>query len=90
MKLELVSGSHYAFRRAYGSSFWEDSEVGGTLEVPSVFLAHRESDEDITEEGGRRGGGSALMIELMPTTTKDNGENFSETTVVLARETVDV
>jgi hypothetical protein len=34
--------------------------------VPSVFLAHRDSDDDVTEDDGRRGGGSSLLVELMP------------------------
>jgi hypothetical protein len=31
-----------------------------------VFLAHRVSHDDTTPEGGRRGGGSALLIHLAP------------------------
>ena len=31
-----------------------------------MFLAHRESHDDVTDSGGRRGGGSALLVELMP------------------------
>lgn len=66
LTLELTSGSAYTFGRAFGSPLWEDTTNGGRLELPSVFLAHRESDDDVTEEGGRRGGGSALLVELMP------------------------
>ena len=32
--------------------------------IPSVFLAHRDSADDQTPDGGRRGGGSALLVEL--------------------------
>jgi Ca-activated chloride channel family protein len=73
LELKLTTGEHYQFRRAYGSSFWTDSATGGSLEVPSVFLAHRESDEDVTVDGGRRGGGSALMIELAPADREVSG-----------------
>ncbi|MDD9941778.1 MAG: VWA domain-containing protein [Myxococcales bacterium] len=83
LELKLVSGPHYAFRRAFGSSFWKESDDGGTLSVPSVFLAHRESDEDVTEAGGRRGGGSALMIELMPTLAEDSDLNLTESEVAV-------
>ena len=73
LTLELRAGEHYQFRRAHGSTFWKDGGNGGTLEVPSVFLAHRESDQDVTDAGGRRGGGSALMIELAPTDAEVDG-----------------
>jgi Ca-activated chloride channel family protein len=83
LHLDLRAGEHYEFRRAYGSSFWEDGDNGGTLEVPSVFLAHRESDQDVTDDGGRRGGGSALMIELMPTLRQDDGVAAEEADVAV-------
>ncbi len=66
LKLEVRAGDDYEFGRAVGSPLWENTTAGGMLEVPSVFLAHRESADDITEDGGRRGGGSALLLELMP------------------------
>ena len=69
VRLELAEGSHYDFRRSYGSSFWENTAGGGVIEVPSVFLAHRIADSDVGGGGGggqRRGGGSALLIELDP------------------------
>lgn len=86
LELKLVAGAHYSFERAFGSSFWEASVDGGTLSVPSVFLAHRESDDDVTEDGGRRGGGSALMIELMPTLTEAEGGDVTQSSVA----TIDV
>ncbi len=68
VEIELHEGTDYRFVRAYGSSFWEDTEDGGRIEVPSVFLAHRVSHADVGEGGNsnRRGGGSALLVELMP------------------------
>jgi len=64
--LNVRAGSHYQFLGAHGSSFWEDGEEGGSVHVPSVFLAHRVSHDDTTPGGGRRGGGSALLINLAP------------------------
>jgi Ca-activated chloride channel homolog len=68
--LAVQEGSHYGFGQAYGSSFWTDDPGGGSLEVPSVFLAHRISDDDVFEGDagtpGRRGGGSALLVRLVP------------------------
>ncbi|MCB9549233.1 MAG: VWA domain-containing protein [Myxococcales bacterium] len=74
LELELSAGSDYRFVRAHGSSFWEDTADGGRLSVPSVFLAHRVSHDDVEPGGGRRGGGSALLIELMPDVTPDGRE----------------
>ena len=77
LKLELTAGAHYNFGRAYGSSFWKDNALlGGRIEVPSVFLAHRKSHADQTPQGGRRGGGSALLVELMPKRSTDDGSGL--------------
>jgi Ca-activated chloride channel family protein len=71
--LEMREGSDYRFVRAYGSRMWEEHAegIGGEIDVPSVFLAHRESHSDVGPGGTRRGGGSALLVELMPI---DNAE----------------
>jgi Ca-activated chloride channel family protein len=81
LKVELARGSDYSFGRALGTPFWTDTNSGGVLEVPSVFLAHRESDEDVTEEDGRRGGGSALLVELMPLAGSEADEGASIATI---------
>ena len=66
LELSLVEGDAYRFGRALGAPLWKDTAAGGELSVPSVFVAHRESDDDVTVDGGRRGGGSSLLVELMP------------------------
>lgn len=69
VKLDVRSGSLYDLTRAHGSTRFVVDEGGGTFEVPSVFFAHRESHDDVFEgeDGvGRRGGGSMLVLELMP------------------------
>ncbi len=66
LELSLRAGASYDFSRAYGAPLWQDTSEGGALEIPSVFLAHRESAEDVTEDDGRRGGGSSLLVELLP------------------------
>lgn len=81
LKVTMTTGTHYNFGRAYGSPFWKDSATGGGLEVPSVFLAHRKSHADQTPTGGRRGGGSALLIELMPKRDTDDGSGLSSADV---------
>jgi Ca-activated chloride channel family protein len=77
LRLRLTAGAAYAFGRAYGSPFWKDVTGGGELVIPSVFLAHRESDDDQTPDGGRRGGGSALLVELEPRALSDDGSGVT-------------
>ena len=64
LELRLNPGRAYRIRGVFGSNVWSYEGEGGVIEIPSVFLAHRRDDED--NERGRRGGGSALLIELMP------------------------
>lgn len=67
-EIDAQAGDHYGFGRAYGTSRWTDAPGGngGSLSMPSVFLAHRVAHDDVTPGGGRRGGGSALLLEFMP------------------------
>jgi Ca-activated chloride channel family protein len=81
LEIEVVEGDRYELGQVYGSTFWEDTESGGRLEVPSVFLAHRVSADDVTDGGGRRGGGSALLIELMPKDITDDGSGIQSAEV---------
>jgi Ca-activated chloride channel family protein len=86
LKLELEAGSLYNLGHAYGSSFWKEGGLtSGGLEVPSVFLAHRRSHDDQTAEGGRRGGGSALLVELMPKHAVDDGSGATTAQVARVR-----
>ena len=67
VELRMAPGSDYRVVRTYGSRLWEETpDGGGAVVVPSVFLAHRLSHGDVGEGGTRRGGGSALLVELMP------------------------
>ncbi|MDX2051504.1 MAG: VWA domain-containing protein [Polyangiaceae bacterium] len=66
LSLRLKTGASYKFGRAVGSPFFKTTPEGGSLDVPSVFVAHRTSHADVTNENGRRGGGSALLVELLP------------------------
>ena len=86
IELSLRPGADYMLQRAYGSSFFEINDNVGELSVPSVFLAHRVAHDDVGggEGGTRRGGGSALLVELMPIPGAD--ENALETEVA----TIDV
>jgi len=66
LQLTLTAGDSYDFARAYGAPLWHDTSTGGNLEIPSVFLAHRKAASDVTKDDGRRGGGSSLIVELLP------------------------
>jgi len=81
IELSLRPGTDYMLQRAYGSSFFEIIDNVGELSVPSVFLAHRVAHDDVGggEGGTRRGGGSALLVELMP--LPDSNEHLMQTEV---------
>lgn len=83
LKLDVQAGELYTFGRAVGSPLWEDTDNGGRLDVPSVFIAHRQSADDVTDQGGRRGGGSALLLELMPRLTEDDGSGITDADVAV-------
>lgn len=88
LELTMREGSDYRYLRAYGSSLWEDTAEGGRLQVPSVFLAHRVRHDDVGPGNGRRGGGSALLVELMPDVAeqREPGESRVATVDVRFRE----
>jgi len=78
LSMQLTTGDAYSFGRAVGSPFFKTNPNGGSLDVPSVFIAHRTSNQDVTSQNGRRGGGSALLIELLP---RPDAANYPETIV---------
>lgn len=57
----------YEFRAAYGTRLWEGDAAGARIEIPSLFMAGRQSADDIGPGGGRRGGGGVILLELIPT-----------------------
>ena len=64
LRVEIEGGQAYEFREAFGTKLWTTSGDGGTIEIPSVFVAHRQAHDD--QERGRRGGGSAILLEMVP------------------------
>jgi Ca-activated chloride channel family protein len=65
VKLDVNVGSAYRLGGVYGTHGFEPAEGGGQISIPSLFLAGRTSSEDPIQSG-RRGGGGAILIELMP------------------------
>ncbi|MEM6732694.1 MAG: VWA domain-containing protein, partial [Myxococcota bacterium] len=66
VEISVEVGPLYDFGAAHGSSLWESVDRGGQLELASVFVAHREAAEDVSGDNNRRGGGSRLLVEIMP------------------------
>jgi Ca-activated chloride channel family protein len=65
VKFDVTVGGGYAVRGVYGTHGWQTAEGGGTISIPSLFLAGRTSASDPISEG-RRGGGGAMLIEVVP------------------------
>lgn len=57
----------YEFRAAYGTRLWSGDAGHATIEIPSLFMASRTSNDDVGPGEGRRGGGGMILIELVPT-----------------------
>lgn len=65
VEIAFVTGPAYTARRVYGSRRFEGGQTGGLIRIPALFLAGRTSAADPIE-GGRRGGGGAILVELLP------------------------
>ena len=64
IRLELQTGGAYGLREIMGTRQWQAEGDRGAIEIDSLFVAHRQSHDD--QEAGRRGGGGAILAELMP------------------------
>ncbi|WP_437571298.1 vWA domain-containing protein [Sorangium sp. So ce542] len=65
VELDVAVGDGYVVRGAYGTNGWEGGERGGAVRIPSLFLAGRTSAAEPVGSG-RRGGGGAILFELVP------------------------
>lgn len=68
--LDVSVGDGYVVRGAYGSNGWVTDTGGGSVHIPSLFLAGRTS-ASAPIDTGRRGGGSAILVELVPKSAPD-------------------
>ncbi len=64
LEIDIDIDSDYSLRAIYGSSQVESSGNHGSVFIPSVQLAGRIDAED--QASGRRGGGGAMLVELVP------------------------
>ncbi len=72
--IEADIGGEYILRGIYGTKRFEANGEHGSIEIPNLQLAHRESVDD--NEGGRRGGGGAIMLELLPRNGASGQDNY--------------
>jgi Ca-activated chloride channel homolog len=63
--VDLVADSRWQVGEVIGTRYWQGSPAGGGVVMPAVFVASRTGDQP--GEYGRRGGGGALFISLVPT-----------------------
>ena len=62
--IDLSVGENYTLRGIYGTKRFEATGSSGSITIPNLQLAHRESADD--NQGGRRGGGGAILLEILP------------------------
>lgn len=64
LRIDIDVDAGYSLRAIYGTKLFEHDGNQASITIPSVQIAHRESVSD--DVGGRRGGGGAIVLELMP------------------------
>lgn len=72
VRIDFDVAKGYRFRATYGTRIWEGESDRASIEIPSLFIASRKGVDDIGPDGGRRGGGGAILFEVVP--TSDNTE----------------
>jgi Ca-activated chloride channel family protein len=65
--IAVTAGSGYVIRGVYGTHGWTGGANGGVIDIPTLFLAKRlQASKPLPAQGtARRGGGGAIMIELI-------------------------
>ncbi len=64
VSIDIGVGDNYTLRGIYGTKRFEATSSSGSITIPNLQLAHRESVDD--NQGGRRGGGGAILLEILP------------------------
>jgi len=67
IRIDIDTSADYQVRGVYGTKQADFSIHSGTIEIPSLHIAHRKSASD--QEGGRRGGGGGIIVELLKSPT---------------------
>lgn len=79
--ITLTEESGYALNRIHGTRLWNHQSTGVQIEIPSLFLAGRETVDD--DQLGRRGGGGAILALLLPADGESMGESGLVTEITL-------
>jgi Ca-activated chloride channel family protein len=74
VNIDVNVGGGYVIGRVYGTNGWVGDATGGRIEIPTLFLAGR-TDASAPIEEGRRGGGGAIVFELLPKPGSDQAED---------------
>lgn len=69
IQIDAVAGSGFQLGEVVGSTLWQSSPSAGSMHIPAAFVASRTGAAPDPETGGRRGGGSMLFIQVIPTGT---------------------
>lgn len=64
VKIDVDIESGWDLRAVYGTKLFEIAGNSAGIDIPSLQIAHRLDDQD--NEHGRRGGGGAMLVELLP------------------------
>lgn len=64
LRIDVDIDAGWTLRAMYGTKLFELDGNTASIQIPSVQLAHRTSASD--DIGGRRGGGGAMVVELVP------------------------
>jgi Ca-activated chloride channel family protein len=64
LRIDVDIDAGWTLRAMYGTKLFELDGNSASIQIPSVQLAHRTSASD--DVGGRRGGGGAMVVELVP------------------------
>ena len=65
VEIDINVGAGYRIGRVYGTNGWIGNASGGRIEIPTLYLAGR-TDASAPIDEGRRGGGGAIIFELLP------------------------
>ncbi|GMV42766.1 MAG: hypothetical protein AMXMBFR64_44820 [Myxococcales bacterium] len=65
VRIDVSMAEGYDIQEVYGTNGWVGAASGGTIEIPALFLAGRKTSVEPVE-GGRRGGGGAILFKLAP------------------------
>jgi Ca-activated chloride channel family protein len=72
VKIDVDVNSGWNLRAVQGTKLSEIAGNSAGIDIPSLQIAHRLDDED--NENGRRGGGGAILVELLPNGQPGSGD----------------